>query len=262
MAATPISFDGNNLQTFDGTHGIIVAEIDHHGTPEINAPLYQLAHSNANAIPFTNYPSKPIPVSGRIIGSSIADLDSLIDTFKFCFVGKQKNLDIGYAGSTRRYIGSARAIPMPRPNGLFSASFDMTFDCQPFGYDITDTIALNVTGRTSGGYTDVFSFTGTAPDGQQPVFTITYTALSASGSQSAFVGNAGTGQQITVTRTWTAGDVLVVDCKLKSVTVNGAKVAFSGAFPMFLKGSQTITYGDTFTSRTFSESVNYKAIWF
>jgi hypothetical protein len=259
--ATAVSFDGNNLQTFDGSHGIIIQEIDHHGTAEKVAPVYKFAHANGMSIPSTSYGVKSIPVNGEIVGNSLADLDALIDTFKYYFAGEQKNLDIGYNGTTRRYIASSRTIPIPRPNGLFSATFELIFDCQPFGQDITSTTALNVTGRTASGYTDSFVFTGTAQSGQLPLFTITYTALTSTGVTAVQVGNTGTGQQITIMRGWLSGDVLTIDCANKTVKVNGTKVDFAGAFPMFPKGSQGMSYSDTHTTRTFNELVTYNALW-
>jgi hypothetical protein len=78
-------------------------------------------------------------------------------------------------------------------------------------------------------------------------------------SSSAYVqfGNSNNGQAVTVNRSWSDGDVLVIDCGGKTVTVNGANVNFSGAFPEFPPGAQTLYYNDSFSSRTVTISSVY-----
>lgn len=251
-----ISFDSNNLQTFDGTHGIIVQQIEH-ATPNKQAKAYALAHANANAIPFTEYPNRPVTISGQISGTSIADCDSIIDTLQGYLRNQDANLDIAYNGGTRRYIGTATTIDIKRPGGLAYASFTITFTCQPFGQDTGTTTALNGTGRTAGAYHDTETFSGTAPY-QLPIITITFSAVSdTTNPQTVAVGNDSTGQQIAVNRVWTATDVLVIDRTTNKVTVNGTEVEFSGAFPTFAPGSGIIGYSDSFTTRTMVENVVY-----
>lgn len=251
-----ISFNGNSLQTFDGTHGIIVQQIDH-SAPNKQANAYALAHANANAIPFTEYPSRPVTISGQISGSSIADCDSIIDTLQGYLRTQDANLDIGYNGGTRRYIGTATSIDIKRPGGLAYANFTIIFTCQPFGQDTTTTTALNGTSRTSQTYHDTVTFNGTAPY-QLPIITITFSAVSdTTNPQTVAVGNDDTGQQIAVNRVWAATDVLVIDSTTNKVTVNGIEVEFSGAFPSFAPGSRNIGYSDTFATRTMTENVVY-----
>lgn len=84
------------------------------------------------------------------------------------------------------------------------------------------------------------------------------------------IGNDATGQQINVTRVWSPGDILTIDCSLSTntpVLVNGSPVDFTGAFPAFFTpnpgggGSGTVDYYDTFTTRTFNLSASYYAYW-
>lgn len=255
-----ISFDSNSLQTFNQSTrvGIVTNSIDFANIPNKVLNLYQLAHANQSVIPFINYPSKQVTIAGAIVGSTQADLDSRLDTFRAYFNGVEKNLDINFSGATRRFTATVNTINITRSvNGLY-ATFSIEFICTiPFGYDTGSTTALNGTGRTSSVYTDNYTFLGTAPV-QLPVATITLTAVSSTGSQQLFWGNNGNGQGITITRSnWTTGDVVIIDCVNRTVKVNGVSVDFTGAFPEFPPGSQAISYSDTFTSRTMTENVVY-----
>lgn len=251
---TNLSYDSNSLQTAN----ILTNSIDHFSLPTKTLNLYALAQANRSAIPYISYPSKTITVTGVIVDTTIAGLDARLDTFRSYFVGQDKNLDIDYNGSTRRYIATVNTLTIDRPGGLLYANFSIEFICViPFGTDTSQTTILNPTGRTLAAYTDSYTFAGTAPY-QKPIFTITFTAISGGTTKTVTVGNASNGQSISVTRTWTAGDVLVVDTTLKTVTVNGVAVDFTGAFPEFPPGAQSITYNDNFTtSRTFNYNVVY-----
>jgi hypothetical protein len=253
MPGTSISFDGNSLQTAN----ILAQNIAHEGLPMKDAKIFALSNANRSTIPYVQYPNKSIRVSGQINGSSIADLDARIDAMKAFLLGTDKNLDIDYSGTTRRYIATVNATSFERPGGLLFANWVIDFICtQPFGQNTATTSALNQSGRTASSYSDVHVFLGSAPF-QLPVITITFSVLTGGTAQTLFFGNNGNGQGISVTRTWLSTDVLVIDCVNKTVTVNGSPVAFTGAFPEFPPGSQTLGYSDTFTTRTFAITVNY-----
>lgn len=251
---TAISFAGSSLQTSN----ILTASIDHFGFPTENAKLYPLAHANASAIPYIEWPGRTIKISGTIFGSSITDLDSRLDSFKYSLLGTNQNLDIGYNGGTRRYIATTNSVTIDRPGGLAYAKFQVAFVCtDPFGRDTSSTTAWSATGLTTNNPTNSYTFLGTAPY-QRPIITVTYTAISSSGSQYMQFGNGTTGQVMTVTRSnWATSDVIVIDCTQKTVTANGVATVFTGAFPEFAPGAGTLQYYDSFTSRTFNITVTY-----
>lgn len=260
-----ITYNSNSLQTFSPATntGIITDDIDLDSLADRDLSVFQLAHANASSIPFGNWTGRTIPVTGTIVAATSLALDTLLDTFRGYFTGKDKNLDIDYKGVTRRYIATVNGLSIKRSKNKRMATFSINFLCTiPFGVDTSDTTALNATGRTAAVYSDVHTFVGTAPN-QLPVITITLTAVSATGSQQLFFSNNDTGQGIVITRSgWTAGDVIVIDCSdptNQKVTLNGSPIDFTGAFPEFSPGSHTMTYADSFTSRTMSESVVYKA---
>ncbi len=254
-----ITFDSNNLQTYTASAlvGIITNAIEHTNLPEKDAALFALANTNASVMPYVGYPLKQVTIAGAIVGSTQADLDSRIDTFKGYFNGKDKNLDIAYGASTRRYIATVNKISITRKQKALFATFTIDFICsQPFGRDTTSTTALNGTGRTASSYNDSHTFVGSAPF-QLPIITITYSAVTGGASFVSF-GNNANGQGITITdQTWVASDVLEIDCVNKTVKKNGIEIDFLGAFPEFAPGSQNFTYSDGFTTRTMTENVIY-----
>lgn len=256
-----ITFNTNDLQNYSAATrtGIITDKILHNDIPDKDVALMALANANGSVIPQSQYPSKKITISGTIKGSSDIDIDSRIDAFKAYFNGKDKNLDIVYAGTTRRYIATANAVAVERQNTGYFARFNVTFVCtNPFGRATALTTALNAAGRTLAGYTDSHTFVGSAPC-LQPIITITLTAVSGGASFISW-GNNTNGQGITITdQTWVSGDVLEIDTRTgyKTVKKNGVEIDFLGAFPEFAPGSQSFSYADGFTSRTMTELVQY-----
>lgn len=171
-----ITFNANNLQTYSPTThvGIITNDIQHTDVPDADIAMLALANANSSVIPYINYPSRKISIKGAIVGSSQADLDSRIDTFKAYFNGKDKNLDIDYNGVTRRYTATKNAVAVNRQQKALWAEFSVQFICtQPFGTNTAATTALNQAARTNQSYVDAYTFVGTAPC-QLPLITITY----------------------------------------------------------------------------------------
>lgn len=252
--STNATFNSNDIQTAN----IILSAIEHESMPDYTAKLYELAHGNKSVIPYTTHPSKTIVLRGTLIDTSISALDTLIDTFKSYFKGRDKNLDIDYAGGTRRYVCTLKnSVKIQRDGGLSWAKFSVELVAtEPFGKDTSNTTAVTGTGRTLGLYTDTYTFLGTAPI-QYPVFTVTLTALTGGTAKTITLGNDSTGQAISITRTWEVDDVLVVNTFDNTVKVNDVEVDFSGAFPTFETGSHDISYSDDLTTRTFNYSVVY-----
>lgn len=258
-----ITYDSNSLQTYSQSAlvGIITNGIEHTNLPAKDAALFGLANTDSSVIPYVGYPSKAITITGVIAGSTSANLDSRIDSFKAYFLGKDKNLDIEYNGSTRRYIATVNTIGINRQQKALWATFQIEFICTlPFGKNTSATTALTASGRTSSGYTDAYTFLGSAPF-QLPLITITYSAVTGGASYVSF-GNNGNGQGITITdQTWVASDVLEIDVANRTVKKNGVEIDFLGAFPEFAPGAQNFSYSDGFTTRTFGITVTYSPMW-
>lgn len=259
MNGTPISYNTFNLQT----SWIVTSEIEHESMGTKMAIPYIIAHANGSVVPFSEFSNKMITIQGTVTGSGVSDLDSKLDIFRGYFAQDGKNLDIGYAGGTRRYISLATVVDIRRPGGLAYANFTVTFMClSGFGQDTTPTTLISATGFTGASRTDSVTVVGSAP-WQLPVATITLTAVSSSGLQTMNFGNNNNGQQISVSRsTWAVNDVVVIDSQLRQVTVNGSVFDYTGGFVELPPGAQSLGYSDSFTSRTLNYNVQQYPRWF
>lgn len=247
-----IAFNSHDLQTYSPASdvGIVTNLIEHTNIPEKIAELYAIADADGSSIPAINYPSKKIAIGGAIRGSSQDDLDSRIDAFKGYFNGKDKNLDVDYAGTTRRYIATANTISITRKQLALYATFAIEFVCtQPFGVETSATNITNQSNYTSATLNMTPTIAGSAPY-QYPVITITIDALSGSGDFIQ-ISNDNNGQLMLLYGLGlTAGDVIVIDCFARTVTVDGEIVDYGGVFLELEPGANSLTYTDGFTTRT------------
>lgn len=259
-----LTFDSNSLQTYNSLTnvGIITNLIDHTSIPEKIASLYAKADANGSNIPAVNYPSKKIKVAGVIKGSSQSDLDSRIDTFKSYLTGKNKNLDITFGSGTRRYIATENSTSIIRTQKSLQASFEVEFICtNPFGLDTSTTNLWTAkTGFTSATFTEAPTIGGSAPS-QLPVITITVNSFTGAGDYLQ-ISNDNNGQEMLIYGLGIeAGDVIIIDCAERTVTINDIEVDYYGTFLDLEPGANSITYTDGFTTRNVDVSAVYTKRW-
>lgn len=259
-----LTYNSNDLQTYNKTTnvGIVTNVIEHTNLPEKAAALFGLADADGSSIPNINYPSKKVNIAGMIKGSSQANLDDRIDTFKGYFVGKDKNLDITYGSSTRRYIATANTVSVVRQDKSLFATFAIEFICtNPFGLDTSNTnLWAAKTAFSSATFTETPTVGGTAPF-QLPVITITINSLTGSGDYIQ-IANDNNNQELLIYGVGLdAADVVVIDCINRAVTVNGDPVDYSGTFLELEPGANSITYTDGFTTRSIDISAVYAKRW-
>ena len=247
-----LEIDGNSLDTAN----IVPAVIDDSSPAQKSFDIYEVAHANRSHIPFYNYKSKSIRIKGSLNHTSIANMDTLIDTFNGYFVGKGKTLDVIKSGGTRRYYGTAQAVSIDRPGGLMYAEFDVNFIATiPFGYDTTATSLASETGVTASPHNVNITVIGNA-EFQYPVITVTLNSGTGLTSASMSIGNNANGQVATITRTWLAGDVVVIDPYNQIVTVNDDPTYFEGSLPIFETGAGAVTL-----TRDFDIDVDQVGFW-
>lgn len=259
-----LTFNSNDLQTYNPSTdvGIVTNVIDHTDGPDMLMGLYGLADADGSSIPAINYPSKPVALAGAIKGSSQADLDNRIDTFKGYLTGKDKNLDITYGSGTRRYIATAGTPRIQRKSKSFIALFQVPITCtNPFGLDTsTSNLWAAKTGFTGGTFTETPTVGGNAPF-QLPVITITINSLTGAGDY-VQISNDNNGQELLIYGLGLeAGDVIIIDCVERTVTIDGVEVDYYGTFLELAPGANSITYTDGFTTRNVDISGVYTKRW-
>lgn len=259
-----LTYNSNDLQTYNRTTkvGINTNRIEHTGIPEKVAQLYAKADTDGSTIPNINYPTKKIVIGGSIHGSTQADLDSRIDTFKGYFIGKDKNLDIAYGSGTRRYVATSNAVSVVRQQQALYANFTVEFICTtPFGTDTSTTdLWAAKSNFSSATFTETPTVGGNAPF-QLPIFTIHIDSLTGAGDY-LLISNDNNNQEILLYGLGLAnGDTVIIDCVERTVTVNGNDVDYYGTFLELEPGANSITYTDGFTTRSVDVSAVYTKRW-
>lgn len=258
-----ISFNGNSFQTFDPTTGvgIIANVIDHTDAPDMAMNILAIANANKSSIGDMDSPSKPVAIAGAIKGSSQVDLDQRIDAFKGALRGKNKNLDINYAGSIRRYIATAPTdgIKIKRRGSLLYATFTVAFFCaEPYGRDVAASTLFSTANATTGSATYTPTVGGTAPY-QLPIFTIHIDALTGVGDYLQISNNANDQAILIFGHGLVASDTIIIDCEAREVTLNGVVIDYQGTFLELEPGPVSLTYTDGFTTRTVDrDGIYYK----
>lgn len=89
----------------------------------------------------------------------------------------------------------------------------------------------------------------------RPVLTIKFTGITNLAAMT--LRNKTTGDLVTITRTWTAGDNLIIDTESKTVTVNNAPVDFTNVLPRFTLGLNRVNISLVATTQnTISQTTN------
>lgn len=230
-ARVAVVYDGTSIQTST----IKVDQILHESIDHKTLDIQQLGRADGGKITAVMYAPKIIRLLGRITGTTQANLESNIETFKELISRQQKNLDIGYAGGTRRYITTASQFVMQREHfNLTYAEWEIQFTVSnpPFSRAIdTGTITTGAI-TTTGTYSGSATFLGNVRP--LPIIKVTITTQTA--MTALYFRNKNTGDIIVVRRTFANADVVIVDTRPEgyTVTVNGVSVDYEGFFPEFV----------------------------
>jgi phage-related protein len=190
--------------------------------------------------------SKRIVISGVLTHSTRAQLEDLIFNFKKALSVQSKNFDrLMGDGSKRRWICTATNVKVDASQhyaitrATFSASFDVLV---PFGQDTSYTAKSFTVSDLI--FSEILENTGNAP--ANPVFILIITT--ADTVSAINIKNNTTNQEIEITETITAGDVLIFDSSTMTVTQNGTEIDFDGQFPILDPESNSYTITATGTS--------------
>lgn len=241
--------------------------IKHESDPERDIISMPLIREDGELLISERYGVKKIMLQGIITGTSQAVLEAAIDTMKELFSRVEKNLDIVYAGGTRRYVATCSKLEFDRDHFhiLFcpwTAEFTIL---SGEGKDTADTTPLNKhTVATTTPGTDSFSMTGSKPG--KPVITLKGANWPA-GVKGVEYENTDTGEKIIVTRnsSWNTDDQIIIDCDAKTISDDCGGLAslaldgkFYGVFPKFKIGTNNvkITVGGITNQKTNEADAN------
>lgn len=228
-----ITFNSYSLQTTS----IITEKITHASTPDLDLTTEQVARMDRSIITSDYWIKKTIQITGHLFCSSIAALDAKIDEIKAGLLGTNQNLDISFSGGTRRYLATTKSIEIEREHYNSSwCPFTIEFLCaDPFGR-ATSTTSHTLTAQAASPFSLVFTMVGSVP--AYP--TISLTLTSGINVTQVKIENTTTSDSITLVDSYNNGDVILIDCDSQTAKINAVEYDFSGIFPEFVIGSNTV----------------------
>jgi hypothetical protein len=227
-----IAFDGYGLQNA----GICVTEADFENSGPSEMNQYPLPRTDGNGFLSRFWRKKTVTLRGFAKADSKADLDALIDSVKRNLYGTEGILQYSDANGTRKIVATLSAANFDRQHfHLTFCPFVLTFETNPaFWYDSENqsySFAM-----TSGTRAEQLDADGSAPSSPRVYFAfVTASAV----TSVSFSANSRT---VTVSGTFSAGDILLIDCENKSVVLNGTETDYSGTFPEFAQGPNSVSY--------------------
>lgn len=249
-----VTLNSLNLQANGYTTESVVHESFGANLSEMSIP-----HRDGAKLTSYTYDKRAIVLKGTIINTTATLTQVQIDTFKYTVMGAMGvNLDLSYAGTTRRYKVNVKNVSLPRE--YYNLTFiPWTIECEaidpPFGMDTSATTGYTTT--DSGNLSASVTIEGTAQPVPQIKFTVT-----TKGSMVDFVfKNITTNTEITVTPdSISDGDVFIIDTDTYTVTQNGTQIfTYSGVFPDFQVGANAFTVTTACTAYAFE--IDYTKRW-
>lgn len=235
----------NTTEILDTTH--LPRFIKHESIPDRDIVVMPLARDDGDIFIAERYGQKRIVLQGILTAATQSDLETAIDTFKNLFRGVQKNLDITWAGGTRRYVATCVRHDFDRDyfHLLFvpwTAEFVVP---SGEGKDTSTTTPLNesVITITTPASTS-FSMLGSKP--ARPLIKLEGSNWPTTSAKGIEFKNTDSGEKIVFTRsgTWQNTDIIRFYCDEKKATFETGSVEteddFFGIFPNFDIGTNNI----------------------
>ena len=229
-----------------------------HSRPARAISISRLARADGAKLVNSQYGTKEIVLEGFISSTSRANYEVARDLLMKNLQAQEATLRFSQAGANRDYTATVENIIFNNTGGGFG-TFSIKFVCStPFGFDTSDTTALNASSNTAATSTKTFSAIGGSYK-VEPTITVEVSAISGGTGKYIKLTNPATGKYIKVTRNWAVNDTFLVNCKTKTVTVEGVAVDYTGVFPTWDTADTQLQYDDDFTtSRTVLLTFTYK----
>ena len=222
--------------------------------PDREIKTVSLIRNHGSIVVGDRFTKKVIPIYAIIMAPSRQAYEETMDELKYRLSNAQRPLSLVQAGKERIYTATLENMAetfVERGNSFIT----MYFACyDPFGRDASVTTYISDVYTTA---TKTFDHVFGGQAASKPLMTLTFSALTGGTNKSVFVGNGVSGQGITVTRTWSAGDVLRIDMESQDVRVNGTVVDFTGFFATFDPRTAYAQANDNFTTRSAQMRIEY-----
>lgn len=249
----PIFYGGINLLTVPG---ITITGIDTFRYPKRKVTTYSLANTNRSVTTSAFYDSRPINIRAIIARNTRTALDGSISRLRQILEPINQVLQLPFEGVPRQFVKTTveNIVLKDIAGGYIAVDIEIVSN-DPYVYALTSTQLLSVANLTSGNKSYPIVVDGTAD--QAPVITYTVDSFTNGSNRTVTFINPLTDTSISVQRTWTAAEVLTIDCLNRTVRIAGVDTDFTGNFPEWASGNSFINYTDDFTARQVDIIVMY-----
>lgn len=231
--------------TYDGTNILDNIQktrlIQHESVADFNINILKPSRADGTIFIDEFIDTKEIVIEGIIQGTSQDNLEQNIDTFNELMNRRNKNLDISYAGGTRRYVCIPKEIKYNRDYfHLLFVPFRVVMQV-PAGIG-KDTSVTTITAKTLTAVTttETLVFSGTVTP--KPVIKVVVNTIG--NADVIKVKNTDNGEYMEVDLDgFSATNYLEIDCDNLTVLKNGTTILnYRGKFPSFKIGTNNLEY--------------------
>ena len=230
--------------TYDSTSilsaNYVTRRVMHESSADRQLDTIKLTRKDGEIIVDDSLAPKIITVEGILVGSSLSDLETKIDSLKELVARKDKNLDISFAGGTRRYVCRMTKVNFDRDHfNITHVPYTINFFVATgVGKDTGETTAKNTSGIVIETTDAVVAFAGSYQPKPRHKITIT----TRGNSDVARMMNVDTGDYIDVSLDgFNGGDYIEIDEENQTVKKNGTtNLDFSGKFPSVVIGNNNM----------------------
>lgn len=222
------------------TSSYIPRFVKHESATERELSFLSLARDDGSVLINDRRGMKTIQLQGILTATTQALLEVAIDSFKELFSRQQKNLDLSWGGSTRRYVATCKSHDFNRDH--FHLKFvPWTAEFVVFsgvGEDLTETVIVNEETFSANYKTKAITLLGSAEPKIRFDIDINDVVGIVRGVE---LKNTDNGERIVVTQSSSLHEANIeFDTRLKTAKINGVEVAYYGIFPNFVVGTNNI----------------------
>lgn len=236
MTEYDVIYNGTTLNSAN----LRIGQVNHEDQAKRNLNLQSIAGRDGLVLVDDQFGEKIVTITGLITGDSDSDLDARIIALHTLFSAKEKILEVDYERlgiQTLQYVATPQNFIITRRNASpIYARFTVEF-VVPTGVGKDDAVNnISEDNMTSDGVSFTAAIVGSADP--QPI--LTFTVVDSNALAGIRFQNATTGTAIRVDATYEDDDILVIDCGARTVQVNSIDVDFTGVFPTFDIGNNSI----------------------
>lgn len=240
-----------------GIEGVKIAECETDAIPEVILSSGKISRKDGLIFHNREYGGKKIHIRGHIGRSSRDDYlitrSELLKTLN----KRTKVLQIPRSDQPTEYTATMTNTVFSDIGGGY-ANFDIEFTCtDPFGYERNTIYLLDAYNTTTASEDISLSETVRGDTDSPGIITVAFLSITDGTSKTVSVLSQA-GENISVTRDWTTGEVVEFDMLNRTVQVNGINTDYTGVYWDFTPDDQNFTYEDDFTDRSADITAYYR----